>query len=130
MIVGSPPVITLNGNNPMYLEYQEVYVEPNATATDGGVNLSNSISISGSVNENQLGNYNIIYSVTDSDGNSVTETREVIVRDTTKPVITLNGDAAQTIEFGNSYNEEGAIATDNYDSSLASLHLVPLTLRF
>ena len=103
----------------MYLEYQEVYVEPNATATDGGVNLSNSISISGSVNENQLGNYNIIYSVTDSDGNSVTETREVIVRDTTKPVITLNGDAAQTIEFGNSYNEEGAIATDNYDSSLA-----------
>ena len=119
VIVGSPPVITLNGNNPMYLEYQEVYVEPNATATDGGVNLSNSISISGSVNENQLGNYNIIYSVTDSDGNSVTETREVIVRDTTKPVITLNGDAAQTIEFGNSYNEEGAIATDNYDSSLA-----------
>ena len=119
VIVGSPPVITLNGNNPMYLEYQEVYVEPNATATDGGVNLSNSISISGSVNENQLGNYNIIYSVTDSDGNSVTETREVIVRDTTKPVITLNGDVAQTIEFGNSYNEEGAIATDNYDSSLA-----------
>ena len=119
VIVGSPPVITLNGNNPMYLEYQEVYVEPNATATDGGVNLSNSISISGSVNENQLGNYNIIYSVTDSDDNSVTETREVIVRDTTKPVITLNGDAAQTIEFGNSYNEEGAIATDNYDSSLA-----------
>ena len=79
VIVGSPPVITLNGNNPMYLEYQEVYVEPNATAIDGGVDLSTSISISGSVNENQLGNYNIIYSVTDSDGNSVTETREVIV---------------------------------------------------
>ena len=118
VIVGSPPVITLNGNNPMYLEYQEVYVEPNATAIDGGDNLSNSISISGSVNENQLGTYNIIYSVTDSDGNSVTETRNVIVEDTTKPVITLNGGATQTIEFGNSYNEEGATASDNYDSSL------------
>ena len=106
MIVGSPPVITLNGDNPIYLEYQEGYVEPNATAIDGGVNLSNSISISGSVNENQLGNYNIIYSVTDSDGNSVSETRNVIVEDTTKPVITLNGDATQTIEFGNSYGRE------------------------
>ena len=64
----------------MYLEYQEAYVEPNATAIDG-VDLSSSILINGSVNENQLFTYNVIYSVTDSDGNSVTEPREVIVRD-------------------------------------------------
>ena len=118
VVVGSPPVITLNGNNPMQLEYQEAYVEPNATATDGGVDLSSSILINGSVNENQLGTYNIIYSVTDSDGNSVTETRVVNVVDTTKPEITLLGSVSETIEVDTSFTDAGYTVSDNYDSSL------------
>ena len=118
MIVGSPPVITLNGSNPMNLEYQVGYVEPNATAIDGGVDLSTSFSISGSVNENQLGTYNIIYSVTDSDGNSVTETRVVNVVDTTKPEITLLGSVSETIEVDTSFTDAGFTVSDNYDSSL------------
>ena len=39
-------------------------------------------------------------------------------------MITLNGDATQTIEFGSSYNEEGATALDNYDGDISSLILV------
>ena len=102
----------------MHLEYQESYVEPNATATDGGVDLSSSILINGSVNENQLGTYNIIYSVTDSDGNSVTETRVVNVVDTTKPEITLLGSVSETIEVDTSFTDAGYAVSDNYDSSL------------
>ena len=116
--VGFPPVINLNGSNPMNLEYQVGYVEPNATAIDGGVDLSTSISISGSVNENQLGTYNIIYSVTDSDGNSVTETRVVNVVDTTKPEIALLGSVSETIEVDTSFTDAGFTVSDNYDSSL------------
>ena len=38
--------------------------------------------------------------------------------DTTAPVITLIGDASITLEVGAIYTEQGATATDNYDTNL------------
>ena len=38
--------------------------------------------------------------------------------DTTAPVITLTGDASITLEVGDTYTEQGATATDNYDTTV------------
>ena len=62
VIVGSPPVISLDGDNPMTLEVGTPYVEPGATALDDDEgDLTNQIQISGAVDENQLGQSNIVY---------------------------------------------------------------------
>ena len=38
--------------------------------------------------------------------------------DTTSPIIDVTGDNPATINLGATYNDEGATATDNYDSGL------------
>ncbi len=79
------PVITLNGSNPFFIELGSVYTDPGATAADACAG-SLSVATSGTVNTNVLGTNTIFY--TASDGfNSVTNTRTVIVRDTTPPTI-------------------------------------------
>ena len=45
-------------------------------------------------------------------------TLEINVVDTTAPVITLTGDPTVTLEVGDTYTEQGATATDNYDTTV------------
>lgn len=117
----TPPVITLNGDNPLLLNQGDSYVEPGATATDN-VDGSVSVTITGSVDTNTVNSYTITYSVTDSANNSSSKTRTVNViavnTDTTAPVIVLIGDSPLTLNQGDSYSEPGATATDNIDGSL------------
>ena len=42
----------------------------------------------------------------------------MLVIDTTVPVITLTGNPTVTIEVGSMYTDQGATATDNYDTTL------------
>ncbi len=111
------PVITLNGSSTVYVEYGNVYSESNATATDN-YDSSVTVSKSGTVNNSTLGTYTITYTASDSSGNAAASvTRTVIVRDTTKPVITLTGSSTVYVEFGDNYSEQGATWTDAYDGS-------------
>lgn len=110
------PVITLNGSNPMTLECAKGYTEPGASAKDGCSGAPIPVTISGSVS-GKVGAYTITYSATDSNGNTATSTRTVIVSDTTAPVITLNGSNPLTIECGSGYIEPGATATDSCDGN-------------
>lgn len=59
-----------------------------------------------------LGRHTIYYSVAGAFGGSATGTRTVVVRDTTPPVITLNGDNPMIITNAADYVEPGATATD------------------
>ena len=81
----------MNGNSSINHTYQTAFVDPGATVTDNyDTNLSSLIVVSGSVNENSLGNYNLLYDVSDSSGNAAeTITREMTVLDDLPPVITL-----------------------------------------
>ena len=54
----------------------------------------------------------------DSSGNVGTVQRIVNVVDTTSPTIDVTGDNPATITLGATYNDEGATATDNYDTGL------------
>ena len=79
------------------------------------------ISINESIDYDTLGNYTVIISVSDLEGNEVSESFIVEVVDTTAPVITLNGDASITLEVGSTYTELGANVSDNYDTDLSAV---------
>ncbi len=92
VIDDTPPVITLNGANPLTVECHTAFVDPGATASDACAgDLTGAINVSGAVNTNVPGSYTLTYTVSDGNGNSASATRTVNVVDTTAPTITLNG---------------------------------------
>ncbi|WOV93323.1 MAG: DUF2341 domain-containing protein [Candidatus Nitrosoabyssus spongiisocia] len=105
----TPPVITLNGNDVVYVELGSSYSEQNATTDD-----DSPIVIRGdTVDTNTIGNYTITYHSVDSSGNNATQVnRTIVVRDTTPPVITLNGNSTITLFVGDAYNEQNATTDD------------------
>jgi len=75
-----PPVITITGDNPLSIIQFDDYEELGATAVDVvDGNLTDNIQISSNVNTQVIGNYQVVYSVSDSSGNSTSVTREVSV---------------------------------------------------
>jgi hypothetical protein len=112
------PLITLSGANPQYREVNTSYIELGAVVTDNyDTNLTATIN-TGNVNMNQTGSYTVYYNVTDTHGNqAIQKTRTVIVRDTTAPVLSLNGSGVVTIEGGSSFVDAGADRSDNYDGT-------------
>jgi len=119
-IINHAPVITILGSNPITIQAGFVYVDAGATASDAeDGNLTASITKTSNVNVYIIGNYSVVYSVTDSLGSTVTATRNVHVVDTTAPVITLNGANTITIIQNSTYTELGATALDNYDGFLS-----------
>lgn len=113
------PKITLNGENPLEIEIGENYEEPGATAEDDvDGDITNNIEISGEVDTDKPGEYEIIYTVSDEAGNSTEETRVVNVVDKTAPEITLIGDNPLELEVGDTYDEQGASAEDNVDGDI------------
>src|ERR1044072_5758393 len=87
----TPPVITVNGANPMTVECHTSFIDPGATANDSCAG-SFAATASGTVNVNVPGSYMITYDASDPSGNpAIQKTRHVNVADTTAPVIVLNG---------------------------------------
>ena len=128
VIVGTPPSISLQGDNPMIVEIGSSYNELGAIASDPeDGDLTNSVEISGAVNANVLGTYQVQYSITDADGNTTTLVRSVEVIDTTPPNIILIGNSIASIEIGTTYNELGATASDNYDDDNAITSTIDIT---
>ncbi|MDO1502257.1 DUF5011 domain-containing protein [Winogradskyella maritima] len=116
------PIISIIGDENVNLSVGENYTEFGATATDNvdGVITAN-ITTSGVVDTSTVGNYTVSYSVSDSSGNSTTETRTIVVTpDTVAPIITLVGASVVDLNLGSPYNEEGATATDNVDGDLTN----------
>ena len=116
------PVISLNGASTINLNVGDTYNELGATASDNvDGNLTSSIVISGTVNTNSVGTYIVNYNVSDAAGNAATQvSRTVNVSDATAPIITLNGASTINLNVGDTYNEQGATATDNVDGNLTS----------
>ena len=81
----TPPVLTLNGANPMPVEAGSVFTDPGATATDTlAGDLTAQIQVTGDVNTQVVASYTRTYTVTDG-FNPTTRTRTVNVVDTTAP---------------------------------------------
>jgi hypothetical protein len=81
-----PPVITLIGANPIFVQLGGAFSDPGATATDLCMGTV-PVTVSGSVNTDMVGTNTLTYSANDGNGNTATATRTVIVFDTTPPTI-------------------------------------------
>ena len=115
---GAPVVKIITGIT-SDIEVGGTYNELGATVTDN-VDSGLQAVITGSVDTTTVGEYTLTYTATDSAGNIGTATRVVKVVDTTKPVITLDGDAIVTVTEGTTYTDAGARANDNYDGDISS----------
>ncbi|WP_368654315.1 MucBP domain-containing protein [Ornithinibacillus sp. 4-3] len=80
------PEITLNGEEEIIIELGDEYQEAGAQALDNyDGDVSNRIEITGDVDTNRIGTYQITYSVADSSNNTVSITRTIHVTDATPP---------------------------------------------
>ena len=116
------PVVTMNGNAEMTLTVGDTFTDPGATATDaedGAITPTADCNVSTTV----AGTYTCTYTATDSGALTDTATRTVIVEEevqptNTAPVVTLNGDASVTLEYGAAWTDPGATATDAEDGAI------------
>ena len=84
------------------------------TATDN-YDKTLSIMFSSGVNPNVIGQYFVVYNVTDSSGNVAnTLTLTICVSDYIKPSIMLNGDLTTEVEVFSNFTIPSVSATDNY----------------
>lgn len=130
------PVITLIGDQTIYVEYKDVYKDLGAWFEDNydgryriyatstifipeGQEESQEVS---SVDTSLLGIYRLTYYQTDSSGNAPEEVvvRTVIVRDSLPPVITLLGSNPYILRYGTKYVEPGYKVIDNYDGDITN----------
>jgi len=74
------PTITLNGSKHIELNLGDEYKEPGFSAYDKeDGNITKDVKVTGEVDTNKEGTYTLTYSVTDSDGNKASKTREIRV---------------------------------------------------
>jgi len=119
----TPPVITLKGKTIITLSKGDSYHEEGATARDNvDGDITKKIKIKGNVNTSKAGTYIILYSVSDSTGNTTTVKRTVKVIDATTdtpPTVTLIGPKEVYLTVGDKYIEYGAKAYDKEDGALS-----------
>jgi len=74
------------------------------------------------INTDITGDFNFSVSLVNQNGQTISNIAnfQLTIKDTTAPIITLNGGDDITIELGSTYNELGATATDNKDGDLTA----------
>ncbi|MDC0643936.1 DUF5011 domain-containing protein, partial [Flavobacteriaceae bacterium] len=117
----TPPVITLNGPSSLQITLGDNWIDLGATATDDvDGDLTASVTTLGTVDVSNTGTYTLVYSVSDAVGNTSSVIRTVIVSLDLPPTITLTGSSTITLLVGDTYTEDGCIATDEVDGDLSS----------
>jgi PKD repeat protein len=108
------PTITLIGKDTMNVEVFSTLNDPGVTVSDNYY-TGLTATVSDNINYSKLGTYFRTYCVTDPSGNGpVCTDRVIIVRDNTKPTISLIGSDTIELEVNSNYNEPGVAYSDNY----------------
>lgn len=111
------PNIQITGADTMYVEVFNKFVDPGYVADDN-YDANPIVEVTNNVRINQLGTYSVIYSVKDASGNvGIDDKRIVIVGDSTKPEISLIGEANEQIDVYDRYIDLRVDVADNYWSS-------------
>jgi hypothetical protein len=122
------PILSLIGNDTVYVEQDGVYSDLGATAMDPTEgDITHRIGASSDVDTSASGIYFVTYTVNDASGNAADPITRVVyvVVDRTNPVITLNGLSTVFVDVvTGTYNEPGFTAKDNRDGDLTSAVLV------
>jgi hypothetical protein len=116
------PALVLNPPLIYNLEVGTDFVEPGFIALDNtGGSLNGDVITATNLNKNKVGDYTYHYSITDAFNFTKTATRQIRVRDTTKPVFVPRFTGAEYKHQINTVFNPLTImgATDNYDKSLS-----------
>lgn len=98
------PVITLNGKDTVYIYKGDEYIDNGANAIDNyDGNLTSKISVESSIDTKTVGEYIVVYSVSDSSGNKSSIERKVIVTKSKSKVENINNPMVDYI-VKNNYN--------------------------
>lgn len=110
-------VFKLKGDNKLYLNLNETYIEYGYIASIFNYDISKKVKIFNNLNTSIVGNYNINYSLKFL-WHKYLLRREINVVDNTPPSVELNGDDEIKIYVGDTFIDEGAVAIDNYDKDI------------
>jgi|GEM_PF-908300 len=111
------PTIALVGASSITVECHTSFDDPGVTTEDNCRAEDVTVAVTGQPNIDVPNTYTVIYTATDGGGNQVSTQRTVIVVDTIKPVITLNG-GDMTVECHTSFTDPGASASDSCDTNV------------
>lgn len=111
------PIVKVKGESVIELEYGANYDDAGISAYTKFKDISDSIIVKNSVDSSKVGTYDITYKVPYRNDYKI-YTRKVTIKDTTAPIITLNGDENFELEYGKEYQEPGFNAEDGYDGNI------------
>ena len=74
----TPPVINIVGDNPINALQGMVYTDPGTTVTEEHSGVNGSVVLTGTLNVNQRGTYNVYYDVSDNAGNEATRVTRTV----------------------------------------------------
>lgn len=95
-----PPVLTLSGEGEIWMKAGQTYTEPGYTATDqGDGDVTQQVTVEGTVNCYHAGDYTLTYTATDSAGNSASQERIVHVEPRPQPDTVSPGDKVVYLTF-------------------------------
>ncbi|MDA7675713.1 DUF5011 domain-containing protein, partial [bacterium] len=113
------PVITLQGSAEMDVFINAPFVDPGSIVNDS-FESGLTATVTGNVDTATAGVYTLSYNVSDGAGNTAAEVaRTVNVVDQDGPVIILTGVGSVNHEAGTHYEDAGATATDNVDTTVS-----------
>ena len=92
--------LNLKGDDFVKISLGETYTEPGYEATENGEDISDRVKVTGNVDNTTTGFYNLVYSVANVDGFSVSKSRQVMVVDPD--------------HFAGAYQEESQTSTRHY----------------
>lgn len=116
------PIITLTGGTSIGVDVGGIYSEPGYVANDNvDGDITANVTVTGTVDTNTAGTYELTYRVNDASGNSATAVRTVVVAaDTVAPIISLLGRNPESIWQGDEFADPGATATDDVDGDITA----------
>ena len=106
------PEITLSEENIYELKLNEEKPEYKATAVDN-YDGKVEVTIVDNINMASPGNYKVTFTAKDAENNTTVIEKTVIVRDVTKPVISITGEKVQTVEVNTEYKATDVNVTDD-----------------
>lgn len=113
-------VFKLVGEEEIVLNVYEQYNELGFVASDNKKDISSTVVVDMSkVNSNQLGTYEVTYTMKYED-KEIVLSRKVKVIDKEAPVITLNGEEKVVIQEGSVYQDLGCHVVDNFDEQVSN----------
>lgn len=111
--------IALLGKQEVILEVGNEYKDDGFIAKSNNKNINDKVKVSSNVNTKTLGKYEVVYNLSiDYLGVNKTLSRQVYIKDTTKPELKIDSEKEKTIYIGDKYTYPQYTAIDNYDGDI------------